>query len=262
LPADAAMRAAPDFLATGAVVIDLSAAFRLLDPQVYARWYKEEHVSAQLLPEAVYGLVEHERERIRTARLIANPGCYPTSALLPLLPFVKAGVLESGPVIVDSKSGVSGMGRKVAPESTFMEINENFRAYGVGTHRHTPEIAQELAKQAGNDVPLVFTPHLLPLTRGILSTIYIRTALDVGACNSLLADAYRDEPFVLAGDGVLPETAKVSGTNLCHCSAFPTNAPGTVVLISAIDNLVKGAAGQAVQNLNTRFGFPETAALV
>ncbi|MDR2734977.1 MAG: N-acetyl-gamma-glutamyl-phosphate reductase [Spirochaetota bacterium] len=260
LPPESSLEHAEAFLRS-ARVIDLSAAFRLKDALVYEKWYKHPHTAGALLPKAVYGLSEWNRDALRGARLIANPGCYPTSVLIPMLPLVHKGCVSDGSVIVDSKSGVSGMGRKITADAAFMQINENFRAYGVGTHRHTPEIAQELNSAGKGAVDLVFTPHLLPIERGILSTIYFRSDFQAEECRCFLAHFYEGEPFVRVLEDTLPETARVAHTNLCVCTVVPSGVDGTLIAISAIDNLVKGAAGQAVQNMNIAFGFSEELAL-
>jgi len=260
LPAESSLEHAEAFLRS-ASVIDLSAAFRLKDARVYEKWYKHPHTASALLPGAVYGLSEWNRDALREARLIANPGCYPTSVLIPMLPLVSKGYVSGGSIIVDAKSGVSGMGRKVTADSSFMQINENFRAYGVGTHRHTPEIAQELLSAGEGAIDLVFTPHLLPIERGILSTIYFKSGFQAEECRLFLAHFYEGEPFVRVLMDGLPETARAAHTNLCVCTVVPSGTEGTLIAISVIDNLIKGAAGQAVQNMNIAFGFPEELAL-
>lgn len=246
-------------------VIDLSADFRLRDPEVYAEWYGHEHRAVALQKEAVYGLTEHYRKQVKEARLVACPGCYPTSALLPLLPLLKAGVVETEGVIVDAKSGVTGAGRKATEALLLTEVNEGLKAYSVGQHRHMPEIEQELAAATGNaNVRISFTPHLVPMNRGILSTIYVtlaegRTTADL---RGALLDAYRDEPFVeVLSDGHLPQTHYVRGSNKAVIGLVADRRPGHAILICAIDNLVKGASGQAVQNMNAMFGLEETTGL-
>lgn len=261
LPAGPALQCAGIF-ADRTVVIDLSAAFRLKDAAVFEKWYKEPHTDTESLKTAVYGLVELAREQIKDAQLIANPGCYPTSALLPLVPLADADAIEPGTVIIDSKSGVSGMGRKVNAAATFMEIYRNFRAYGVGTHRHTPEIAQMINSRKGERYKTVFTPHLVPIDRGIETTIYFNSRFSAAQCRDILKKRYTDEPFIRITDDALPDTLRVSGTNLCWFTVQESSEPGTLIIVSVIDNLVKGAAGQAVQNFNLRFGFDEQTALV
>lgn len=267
LPHGAAQEAASAGLDAGAVVIDLSADHRLHDPARYREWYGAEHAHPNLLGEAVYGLTEHRREALRKARLIGNPGCYPTSILLPLAPLLAAGLLDGATVIADSKSGTSGAGRAPAVAQLFAEVNENLRPYNVGrAHRHVSEIEQELAVLAGPHPPrgIIFSPHLIPVTRGIISTIYIPIADSSRnhEINDLLHRAYAAEPFVR----VLPEDqtatlTHVVHTNRCAISLHPVPERDTLIMVSAIDNLLKGSAGQAVQNMNVRFGLPETAGL-
>ncbi len=246
-------------------VIDLSADFRLADCAAYARWYGKEHRAPALQREAVYGLTELAREGVRRARLVACPGCYPTSAILPLAPLLAAGAvdLDAG-LIVDSKSGVSGAGRAAREASLFAEVSEGIHAYGVANHRHAPEIEQALSEAAGTDVLVNFTPHLMPMNRGILSTIYVR--LDGGAApdglRELLAERYAGEPFVgVLPDGALPATRHVRGSNSCLIGVAADRLPGRAIIVSVLDNLVKGASGQAVQNMNVICGFAETTAL-
>ncbi|MCA8955356.1 MAG: N-acetyl-gamma-glutamyl-phosphate reductase [Planctomycetes bacterium] len=236
----------------GCRVVDLSADFRLRDPELYAATYGVEHPCPELLEEAVYGLTEHARGQLATARLCANPGCYPTSILVPLLPLLDAGLLGEGPIISDSKSGVSGAGQAPGRRNVFGAVAENFLAYGVGTHRHAPEIAQV----AGTD-RVVFVPHLLPMFRGMLSTLYVSPVpgTDADAVRNCLAERYRDEPFVRVFDRGQPETNRVARTNQCHIGVAAVGSQ--VVITSAIDNLGKGAAGQALQNLNAMLGLPE-----
>lgn len=263
LPHQSAMAVIPGLLAAGCRVIDLSADYRLRDPVVYAAWYQE-HTSPELLAEAVYGLPELYREKIRTARLVANPGCYPTSAALALAPLLKAGLIDPATIIVDSKSGTSGAGRGAKVDSLFCEVNEGFKAYGVASHRHTPEIEQTLSAVAGQPVTISFTPHLLPVNRGILSTCYASLRHEVvGALlHELYAQTYADEPFVrLHPAGRLPNVAYVRGSNFCDLGLVVDPRTSRVVVVSAIDNLVKGAAGQAVQNLNLLLGCPESTGL-
>lgn len=244
-------------------IVDLSADFRLRDPALYAEWYGHAHQAKDLQKEAVYGLTEHYRERIRHARLIANPGCYPTSILLPLLPLLEAGDIAPGRIIADSKSGITGAGRGAKQELLYAEMQENFKAYGIGRHRHWPEMMQEMADVTaiGN---FTFTPHLLPINRGILSTIYVTLSKGRKAENlrSTLQARYAKEPFVqVMKEGHAPATAEVRGTNLCRIGVFDDGPHDGAVIISVIDNLGKGAAGQAVQNMNLMMGWPETTAL-
>lgn len=246
----------------GSKVVDLSADFRLTDPAGYKQWYGT-HTRTDLLREAVYGMPELYRQQILAADLVANPGCYPTSVILGLAPLLAKGIVDPGTIVIDSKSGVSGAGREPGPGFHFPETFGNFSAYNIaGQHRHTGEMEQELTKLAGTDVRITFSPHLLPVSRGILSTIYVRPALDLND-NKLLAlyaEFYRGEPFVrLSGpDGVLPSLKDVRGTNLCCIGPRLDKRTETIVIVSCIDNLVKGASGQAVQNMNLMMGLPET----
>jgi N-acetyl-gamma-glutamyl-phosphate reductase len=262
LPHGAAIEAAPVLLEKGTRVIDLGADFRLKDPAAYARWYGSEHGAAHLLDDAVYGLPEQNRACLPSARLVANPGCYPTAAALALLPLVRGGH-ANGPVIVDAKSGVSGAGRNPSAATQFSEVNENVKPYKIGAHRHGPEMEQTFAL-AGAPVPVYFAPHLTPMTRGILATCYVPLAgvLSEAEALALYLDAYRDEPFVrvLEGDE-LPQTKATLGSNFCDVAVRVDRQRGLAVAVSAIDNLVKGAAGQAIQNMNLMFGFPETEGL-
>jgi N-acetyl-gamma-glutamyl-phosphate reductase len=262
LPHGAAVEAVPVLLEAGARVIDLGADFRLKDPALYARWYGSEHGASDFLGEAVYGLPEVNREALRDARLVANPGCYPTAAALALLPLLASGRVR-GPVIVDAKSGVSGAGRNPSAASHFSEVNENFRPYNLGKHRHGPEMEQTFAA-AGNPVPVYFAPHLAPMTRGILATCYapLSEALSEDEMLGIYRDAYRDEPFVrVLGGEALPQTKATLGSNFCDVAVRVDAERGLAVAVSAIDNLVKGAAGQAIQNMNLMFGRPETEGL-
>jgi len=245
-------------------IIDLSADFRFSDVDVYAALYGHEHYAPALQPEAAYGLTEINRDEITKARLVACPGCYPTSAQLPLVPLVEAGKVLTGDIIVDSKSGVSGAGRAAKEAMLFSEVGEGIYAYGVGTHRHGPEIEQGLGKAAGESVIINFTPHLIPMNRGILSSIYVKLA-DGETADTLretLASYYADAPFVrIAAAGVTPKTRDVRGSNLCLISVFEDRVPGRAIILSAIDNLTKGSSGQAVQNMNLMMGFDETLGL-
>jgi N-acetyl-gamma-glutamyl-phosphate reductase len=264
LPHQAAMLVVPDFLAAGKKVIDLSADYRLHDPAVYGAWY-EPHKNPDLLSEAVFGLPELRREKIKSARLIANPGCYPTSIILGLKPLLENRLIDITTIISDSKSGTSGAGRSAKVDSLYCEVNESFKAYGVGgVHRHTPEIEQELSELAGQNVTITFTPHLVPMDRGILSTIYATPTRDVTVEElvALYADTYKNEPFVRAlPQGQFPSTAFVRGSNFCDIGVTIDSRSNRIVLVSAIDNLVKGASGQAIQNMNLVCGFPETLGL-
>lgn len=245
-------------------IIDLSADFRLADTQQYAKWYGHKHKAPELQEEAVYGLTEIARDAIAKARLIANPGCYPTSAQLPLIPLLKAGAIEKSGIIIDSKSGVTGAGRSAKQANLYTEINDGLLAYGIASHRHTPEIEQGLSQAVSSDVAVTFTPHLIPMSRGILSTIYINLARDHNVKNlrHILQGAYNNEPFIhILAEGIAPSTHQVKGTNNCLISVFAGAVPGQAIIVSVIDNLVKGASGQAVQNMNLMFGLDETLAL-
>jgi N-acetyl-gamma-glutamyl-phosphate reductase len=242
-------------------IIDMSADFRLRDPDLYAEWYGGTHSAPSLLRDAVYGLTEPNREAIRKARLVACPGCYPTAVLLALLPLVQARLIETSDLIIDAKSGVSGAGRTLKQNILFSEAGEGLSPYGIGNHRHVPEMEQELSAAAGTRVALNFTPHLVPMSRGELCTCYVRLAkgTSVGELREALRDVYADSPFVLvAADSVIPATQNVRGSNYCQIGVFADRLPGRAIVISAIDNLVKGSAGQALQNFNLMYGFPET----
>ena len=267
-----AMKVAPGLLEAGKKIVDLSADFRLKDPAVYQEWYKAEHTAPQLLDAdfVQYGLPEMNKEWIARARLVANPGCFPTSAILALVPLVNARMIRMDSLIVDSHSGVSGAGRsKFSLDYHFSEVNESIRPYGVGgIHRHTPEIEQELQDITSERVLLTFTPHLAPITRGILTTAYANLAppeLGAGGADlhALYREFYRDAPFVtILEPGQFPATKHVYGTNFCHIGLAVDKRTNRVIVISAIDNLVKGAAGQAIQNMNLMCGFDETAGLM
>jgi len=264
LPHGVSMDMAPQLLEAGMKVIDLGADFRLKDATLYENYYELSHAQPGLLEEAVYGLPELYREKIKTARLIANPGCFPTSAIVPLAPLLKAGLLETEGLVIDSKSGVSGAGRALKQSSHFCEVNEGLKAYGVGTHRHGPEIAQELSFAAGCEVEMVFTPHLVPMNRGILTTCYarLRPGIKPQAVREALEDYYRGERFikVLPREAV-PNTKWVYGSNYVHLGLHVNPQSRRVIVVSAIDNLNRGASGQAVQNLNLILGQPEHEAI-
>jgi N-acetyl-gamma-glutamyl-phosphate reductase len=264
LPHKAAMEVAPTFLSLGKRLVDLSADYRLQDPAEYEKWY-ETHLSPALLKKAVYGLPELKRARIAGADLVANPGCYPTTVILGLAPLLKKKLIDPATIIVDSKSGVSGAGRSAKVESLYCEVNEGFRAYGVGgSHRHIPEIEQELSHLSGKKLTITFTPHLAPMDRGILSTIYATPGEPVTTAGLLKVynDFYKGEPFVrVLPESSFPSTAFVRGSNFCDIGLTVESRTGRVIVISAIDNLVKGASGQAVQNMNIMNGFPETMGL-
>jgi len=254
------VNALPDHLK----VIDLSADFRLRDLATYKQWYGHEHRAPELQKTAVYGLTEHARDAIRAARIVACPGCYPTASMLPLIPLLRASLISPEDIIIDAKSGVSGAGRAEKESSLFAEVSGGIHPYGVASHRHAPEIEQELSLAAGKKMTVAFTPHLVPMNRGILATIYVRLA-DGAAAGDLhghLATTYADEPFVrVLPRGAVPATRHVRGSNHCLIGVFPDRLPGRAIVVSAIDNLVKGAAGQAVQNFNLVAGLPEITAL-
>ncbi len=260
-PNGVAMQSVPALLAAGVRVIDLAADFRLKDTGVWAQWYGQTHACPDVLAEAVYGLPEVNREAIRGARLIANPGCYPTAVQLGLLPLLEQAHIEPGRIIADCKSGVSGAGRKASVATLLCETSESFKAYAVAGHRHWPEIRQGLSTVA-DGVGLTFVPHLVPMLRGIHATLYA-TLTDTGAdLQALFEQRYADEPFVdVLPTGSHPETRSVKGANTCRIAVHRPQDGDTVVVLSVIDNLVKGAAGQAVQNMNIMFGLPEQAGL-
>jgi N-acetyl-gamma-glutamyl-phosphate reductase len=260
-PNGVAMQQARSLLQAGARLIDLAADFRLRDVRVWEKWYGMTHACPELLEEAVYGLPEVNRERIGKARLVANPGCYPTAVQLGLLPLVESGAIDLDHLIADAKSGVSGAGRKAETHILFSEAADNFKAYGVPGHRHLPEILQGLSQAAGREVGLTFVPHLTPMIRGIHATLYARMSrmLDLQA---MYEARYAGEPFVdVLPPGSHPDTRSVRGANTCRIALHVPQQRGTAVVLSVIDNLVKGAAGQAVQNLNLMFGLPETTGL-
>lgn len=260
LPHGEAMDAVPLLAAAGVRVVDLSADFRLHDAHLYNEWYKKEHAAPDYLGKAVYGLPELYREEIKDATLVANPGCYPTSVLLALAPLAQKGLVRWETVVVDAKSGASGAGRNPSQLLHFPECTENFRAYRVASHQHTPEIEQELGRLAGAEVSLTFVPHLVPMIRGILSTLYLQTtvSMDEEAVWRLYQEFYQNEPFVrLLDPPLMVETKYVYGSNHCALSLRKDNRTDRLVILSAIDNLVKGAAGQAVQNMNLMLGYPE-----
>lgn len=245
-------------------VIDLSADYRLHDADIYREWYNVPHKFRGILGKAVYGLPERYRKRIERATLVANPGCYPTSAILGLYPALKKNIIAYDSLIIDSKSGTTGAGRQSDTTFSYCEVNEGLKAYGIGRHRHTPEIEQELSLIAGRDIKVNFTPHLIPLDRGILSTLYakLKKEIDTAEVQKIYKDSYAGEPFVrVLEEGKLPNVKNVRGTNLCEIGLVVNKRTNTLVVISAIDNLVKGAAGQAVQNMNIMMGFDEKTAL-
>lgn len=263
LPHKTAMAVVPAFIAAGKKVIDLSADYRLKDAAVYQQWYQE-HTSQDLLPDAVYGLPELYHDEISSADLVANPGCYPTGAALALMPLLENKLVDTTSVVIDSKSGTSGAGRAAKESSLFCEVNESFKAYGVASHRHTPEIEQTLSALHGSPVIVSFTPHLLPVSRGILSTCYasLLKPVSTGEIVELFAERYSGAPFVrIKPAGSLPDIVHTRGSNYCDIGIVCDERSGRVIVVSAIDNLVKGASGQAVQNMNLMLGFDESCGL-
>lgn len=245
-------------------IIDLSADFRLHDVKSYAKWYGHEHQAVELQKNAVYGLTEQARDKIKTARLVANPGCYPTGSSLALMPLLASGLINSENIIIDSKSGVTGAGRSAKQDNLFTEINDGMKAYGISAHRHAPEIEQNLSSSCNKEITVTFTPHLIPMNRGILSTIYVHLSAGKSAADlrAKLIEVYDKERFVhIMPEGIAPSTHEVRGTNDCHISVFSDRIAGKAILVAAIDNLVKGASGQAIQNMNVMFGFPENTGL-
>jgi len=245
-------------------VIDISADFRLTDTAAYARWYGHEHLAPELQKEAVYGLTEIHRDRIKGARLVANPGCYTTCSELPLIPLIAAKAIDPDEIVVDAKSGMTGAGRGAKEAMLFSEVSEGFHAYGVGHHRHMAELDQEFSFAAGRPVVVTFTPHLVPMNRGILATIYVRgvTGRSPEDLHAILAKCYTAEPFVhVLPFGEMPQTRHVRGSNMTFIGVAKDRIPGRAIIGSALDNLVKGASGQAIQNMNLVLGWPETLGL-
>ncbi len=260
-PNGIAMQQARELVDAGVRVIDLAADFRIRDVIEWQKWYGMEHAAPELVAEAVYGLPEVNRERIRGARVLANPGCYPTAVQLGFLPLVESGLVDLGNLVADAKSGVSGAGRKAEVHTLFAEAGDSFKAYGVPGHRHLPEIRQGLANVAGGAVGLTFVPHLVPMIRGIHATLYARLNKDVDL-QALYEARYRDEPFVdVMPASSHPETRSVRASNVCRIAVHRPQGGEVAVVLSVIDNLVKGAAGQAVQNMNIMFGYDEKAGL-
>ncbi len=260
-PNGTAMQTVPELLASDVRVIDLAADFRIQDIQEWEKWYGMSHACPELVPEAVYGLPELNREAIRSARLVANPGCYVTSVTLGLMPLLHAKAIDLDSIIADAKSGVSGAGRGAAVGSLFAEVGDNFKAYGVPGHRHLPEISQNLSIIAERPVSLTFVPHLLPLIRGIHATLYAKMTRQLDL-QDLYENTFAEETFVdVMPAGTHPETRTCKGTNMCRVAVHQPQEKDTVVVLSVIDNLVKGAAGQAVQNMNLMFGFAEHSGL-
>ncbi|ACS81011.1 N-acetyl-gamma-glutamyl-phosphate reductase [Maridesulfovibrio salexigens] len=264
VPHKTAMNIGGQLYDKGIKVVDLSADFRIRDRETYEAWYKVDHTREDLLPEAVYGLPEFYRDQVKGAKLVANPGCYPTSVIVGLTPALREGLVETSDIVIDSKSGTSGAGRKAAVGTLFCEVADSFRAYGLTTHRHTPEIEQELAVASGEDMTVSFNTHLLPIDRGILSTIYTKlkpgvTAADIRAAYE---KAYGNEKMIrFLSEGQLPETRWVRGTMFCDVAVVPDERTGRLIILAAIDNLCRGASGQAVANANLMLGFEETKGL-
>jgi len=261
-PNGTAMRMVPELLAAGVRVIDLAADFRLKDPAQWQQWYGMPHACPELLKEAVYGLPEVNRAQLRNARLVANPGCYPTAVQLGFLPLIENGLVDAARLVADAKSGTSGAGRKAEVATLMSEAGESFKAYAVPGHRHLPEICQGLADAAGQAVGLTFVPHLLPMIRGIHATLYATLENTSTDLQALFEQRYADEPFVdVLPSGAHPDTRSVRGANVCRLAVHRPQDGDTVVVLAVIDNLVKGAAGQAVQNMNLMFGLDERAGL-
>ena len=259
VPHKTAMETVPLFYRQGKRVVDLSADFRFRDGGVYEKWYQK-HTAADLLPESVYGLPELHRDKIRNAKIVGNPGCYPTGALIGLIPLVGKGIVSLENIVIDSKSGVSGAGRDVVLESLFCEVNEGVKAYKIFEHRHLPEIEQELSEMTQKKVAVTFVPHLIPMDRGILTTLYLLLTKKWKAEEvlSTFQEHYQKEPFIrIHSKGKLPNTKDVRGSNYCDIGVKVNEADGRTVIITAIDNLVKGASGEAVQNMNIMLGYPE-----
>ena len=254
-----------DKVLENAKIIDLSADFRLKDVDIYEEWYKIDHKRPDLIDEAVYGLCEINRDKITPeTRIIANPGCYTTTSILTLYPMVKEGVIDPNTIIIDAKSGTTGAGRKAVTANLFCEVNESMKAYGVGTHRHTPEIEEQLGYACGLDIKLIFTPHLVPMNRGIIATFYANLSKDISeeAIRDIYNKYYKDEKFVRVLDkGVVPETRFTKGSNYVDVNFFIEKRTNRLIMIGTLDNIVKGAAGQAVQNMNILFGLKEDTGL-
>ncbi|UCG77809.1 MAG: N-acetyl-gamma-glutamyl-phosphate reductase [Nitrospirota bacterium] len=264
LPHAASQEAVDFFYQNGKKVIDLSADYRLHDPKVYSEWYSTNHNFTNTLKKAVYGLPELHRGKVKKSSLVANPGCYPTSAILGLYPVLTKGLIKSGSIIIDSKSGTSGAGRKGSVNFSYCEVNEGFKAYGIAGHRHTPEIEQEISLIAKKKIKVNFTPHLLPVNRGILSTIYVDLIKrsDTKTMIELYKKIYGKEAFVkVLDENFFPNIKNVAGTNFCEIGLKVDTRTNKLIIVSAIDNLIKGASGQAVQNMNIIMGFKESEGL-
>ena len=261
-PHNVAMQTVPELLAAGARVVDLSADYRIRDAELWSSWYGEPHTSPELLAEAVYGLPEVNRDRIRDASLVACPGCYPTSVQLGFIPLLAAGLVDIESLVASSASGVSGAGRQAKVDNLLTEVADSFKAYGVAGHRHLPEIEQGLSDIAGDQARVTFVPHLLPMIRGIHSTLFARLKGDAGDLQALYENFYAAEPFVdVLPAGQFPQTRTVKGANRCQLAVNLPQERDTVVVMSTIDNLVKGASGQAIQNMNIMLDLPETTGL-
>ena len=261
-PNGIAMREVPALLDAGVRIIDLAADFRLRDARLWEQWYGQKHACPDLLEEAVYGLPELNREAIRPARLVANPGCYPTATVLALMPLLRKGLVDPGRLIADVKSGVSGAGRKAQVDTLMAETGESFKAYAVPGHRHAPEIRQSLTAITGAEIGLTFVPHLLPMIRGIHVTAYGFLLSRHEDLQAIYEEAYREEPFVdVMPSGSHPQTRSCKGANVCRCAVHRPEGGDIVTVLSVIDNLVKGASGQAVQNMNLMFGLEENCGL-
>lgn len=261
-PNGTAMYRVPELLRSNKKVIDLSADFRLQDPDIWSEWYGQAHVAEDILQEAVYGLPELNREKISRARLIANPGCYPTAVILALMPLLETGVVDDQSLVADAKSGLSGAGRKAVVQNLFAEMNDSFRAYGASGHRHLPEISQILDHVAGHPVSLTFVPHHVPMIRGIHATVYANLVDFDSGVQELFNKRYQDSPFVdILPAGSHPDTRSVRGSNYCRIAVHRQEKSDRIIVLSVIDNLVKGAAGQAIQNMNIMFDLPEKTGL-
>jgi len=265
-PNGTAMKQAPELLNAGVKVVDLSADYRLTDIASWEKWYGQTHSSPDWIKKAIYGLPEMNRDSIRSASLVANPGCYPTTVQLGFLPLLEQGMVDTTSLVADAKSGISGAGRSASVPNLMAEASDNFKAYGVGGHRHLPEIEQGLARMSEKPIELTFTPHLLPIIRGIHATLYARllpqSKIDQAALQSVFEARYANEPFVdVLPSGVFPETRSVKGSNMVRLSVVKPQDRNTVVVLAVEDNLVKGAAGQAVQNMNLMMGVPEVTGL-
>lgn len=264
LPHTTSMKHVPELLQTDCKIVDLSADYRLHEADVYGEWYKTPHLNPELLSQAVYGLPELHRKQIKPAQLVANPGCYPTGAILALAPFMQQDWADASSIIIDSKSGVSGAGRKLSQTTQFCEANESVAAYGLGEHRHTPEIEQELSGLAGQKLTVSFSPHLMPMTRGLLTTAYVplKKAMDRQALHAHFEKFYKGERFVRVLDaGQYANTAYVAGSNFCDIGVQVDTRNQRAIVTSAIDNLMKGASSQAIQNMNLMLGIDETTGL-